>query len=135
MNECFLIGRISNDLELRYTSNNKATCRFSVAVNRYVNEKQETDFINVQTWGNTAVNICNYLKKGNMIAVKGSLRTSNYEDKNRNKRSITYVLTEKVVFLSGKKEEKEQPKEEVRKEEDPFKDFGDSVLVDDDFLE
>lgn len=127
MNRVDLIGRISNDLELRYTQNNKEVLSFSLAVNR---DKENTDFIRVATFGNTAKLINDYCKKGDKIAVEGSLRVTNYEDKNGNKRTDCNVLANRIEFLEPKKE-KSPSKEE---KDGMFKDFGESIEITDDDL-
>ena len=103
MNRVDLIGRIANDLELRYTGNNKEVMSFNLAVSR---DKYNTDFIKVTTFENTAKLINDYCKKGDRIAVEGSLRVSNYEDNNGNKRTDYSVLANRIEFLESKKERK-----------------------------
>lgn len=137
MNKTMLIGRITRKPELKYTTSNKAVTSFSVAVDTGYGENKKTDFIKIQAWNKSAENICNYLDKGNQIAIDGSIRTSTYEDKNGDKRIDTFVVANQVIFLgSSKKEEKvETSQRRDVIEDDPFADFGDSVTIDDDFLE
>lgn len=104
-----LIGRITKDLELRHTSNDKAVCDFTLAVNR---DKDNADFINCVVWNNQAENLCKYQGKGSLIAVFGELRVDTYEVEG-NKRYKTYVYVNNIEFL-GKKEEKDSiPTEEL----------------------
>lgn len=137
MNKTILIGRITRKPELRYTTSNKAVTNFSIAVDNGYGENKKTDFIKIQVWDKSAENICNYLDKGNQIAVDGSIRTSSYEGKNGDKRIDTFVVANQVMFLgSSNKEEKIEPSQrEDLIQEDPFADFGDSVSTDDNFLE
>ena len=75
MNKVVLIGRLTKDLELKFTQNGNAVCNFTLAVNRtYKNEQGEydSDFINCQAWRGTAQFIGDYLRKGYQIAVSGS---------------------------------------------------------------
>ena len=95
-----LIGRITKDLELRHTSNDKAVCDFTLAVNR---DKENADFINCVVWNSQAENLCKYQGKGSLIAVFGELRVDTYEVE-VNKRYKTYVYVNNIEFL-GKKEE------------------------------
>lgn len=125
MNRVDLIGRISNDLELRYTQNNKEVLSFSLAVNR---DKENTDFIRVTTFGNTAKLINDYCKKGDKIAVEGSLRVSNYEDNNGNKRTDYSVLANRIEFLESKKERKNS-NEDMKYE---FRENDSKEITDDD---
>ena len=104
-----LIGRITKDLELRHTPNDKAVCDFTLAVNR---DKENADFINCVVWNNQAENLCKYQGKGSLIAVFGELRVDTYEVEG-NKKYKTYVYVNNIEFL-GKKEEKDSiPTEEL----------------------
>ena len=95
-----LIGRITKDLELRHTPNDKAVCDFTLAVNR---DKENADFINCVVWNNQAENLCKYQGKGSLIAVFGELRVDTYEVEG-NKRYKTYVYVNNIEFLSKKEE-------------------------------
>lgn len=149
MNRVFLIGRLTAKPELRYTPSNIATTRFSVAVNRTFSNAQgerETDFINVVVWRKQAENVCNYLNKGSQVAIEGRLQTNNYTDKDGIKRYSMDVVADNVQFLESKAQSQsrnndatpydfEQPTNSVSIDEDPFADFGDSVSIDDNFLD
>ena len=102
MNEVLLIGRISTDLELKETNNGKLV-NFNIAVNRQDKEKN-ADFLPVVCFNQLAENICSYQKKGNMIAVKGSLRQNEYTDKEGNKRYSFNVISSRVQFLESNKD-------------------------------
>ena len=87
----FLIGRLTADPEVRYTSaTNTAIAAFTVAVNRPTKEKQ-TDFPRIKVIGRQAENCEKYLKKGRMVAVEGSIETGDYES-NGKKVYFTDVL-------------------------------------------
>ena len=129
-NKVTLVGRISTDLELRYTGSNKVYCRFNLAVNRM---NEGTDFIPVTVWGKPAENLVQYQNKGSLILVDGSISMSNYTDKDGNNRTSFEVMTSNVQFLSSKKTTEEVISEKI--EEDPFADFGDCVSIDNNFLE
>ena len=95
MNSIVLIGRITKDLEIKYTESQKAVCNFSLAVNRIGQE--QADFINVAVWGQQAENLHKYQSKGSLIAVNGSLRVDNYEVDGQ-KRYNTYVLANNIFL-------------------------------------
>ena len=95
MNKVLLIGRITKDLELRHTPNDKAVCDFTLAVNR---DKDNADFINCVVWNNQAENLCKYQGKGSLIAVFGELRVDTYEVEG-NKRYKTYILVNNLEYL------------------------------------
>lgn len=84
MNKVILIGRLTKDPEFRQTQSGVANCRFAIAVDRpFKNDKgeKEADFINCIAWRQTADFINKYFTKGQMIAVEGSMRNNNYQDK------------------------------------------------------
>ena len=135
-NKAIIIGRVANDLELRYTGSNKAYCRFNLAVNKnYKNEygEYETDFIPVTVWGKPAENLVQYQNKGSLILVDGSISMSNYTDKDGNNRTSFEVMTSNVQFLGSKKMSDESSVEQA--ETDPYEDFGNEVEIDDNFLD
>ncbi len=105
LNNVVLMGRLSAAPELKTTSNGKNVVRFRLAVQRdYKDESGEyiTDWISCVAWQNTADFIAKYFNKGQMIAVKGSIQTRSYEDKNGNKCSVTEVIADNVSFCGSK---------------------------------
>ncbi len=137
LNKVFLIGRLTATPEIKYTTSNKAYTRFSLAVDNRFN--QGTDFINVVVWNKQAENVCNYLEKGSLVMVEGSISVSNYEDKEGNKRTMTDIIAQNIQFLSKKQSSEsnsENMKEDAEEteENDPFADFGSEVDIDN-FLE
>ena len=148
MNKVELVGRLTAKPELRYTSSNMAYARFSIAINRtYANAQGErgTDFINVVVWGKQAENVANYLDKGRLVAVEGSIQTGSYTDKDGNKRTSFDVRANNVEFLSTRSQGGESneysndmyeaPSNDIDLENDPYSEFGDSVSIDDNFLD
>lgn len=103
MNVAALTGRLTADPELKHTPNGIAVTSFCVAVNRRTKDRQ-ADFIDVVAWRQTAELICKYFRRGQMIAVKGSIQTRNYTDRDGKKRSATEVLAENAEFCESKKE-------------------------------
>jgi len=121
MNTVSLIGRTTKDIEVRYTPAGKAVCNFSIAIGRKYTKPdgekvEETSFIDIQCWGHTAENVQKYVKKGNRIAVIGSLKQDRWED-NGQKRSKLYVNAQQVEFLETKPKEQEPKTEEEIKPE------------------
>ena len=98
------MGRLTADPELKQTQNGIAYCMITVAVNRpkIKDKEQETDFISVQAWRNTAEFICKYFSKGKMIIVEGSIRNNNYTDKNGVKHYSMVVQADSVAFGESK---------------------------------
>ncbi|RDY22859.1 single-stranded DNA-binding protein [Romboutsia maritimum] len=104
MNHVVLIGRLTRDPELKYLAGSgTAVANFAIAVDREFTKdnKKETDFIDIQVWGKTAENCANYLGKGSMCAVQGSLRIETYE-KDGEKRKATKINANRVQFLDSK---------------------------------
>lgn len=140
MNRVELVGRLTSKPELRYTSGNVAYSRFTIAINRPKREDgtQEADFIDCVVWRGQAENLIKYQDKGNLIAVEGTLRKESYEDKDGNKRYIVEVLANQIEYLQSKNAQKNEntvQNSEEEPEEDPFSDFGESVSIDDNFLD
>lgn len=105
MNKVILIGNLTRDPELSETPNGVPVCRFAIAVSRdYANANgtRETDFFNITVWRGRAENCGKYLKKGNKVAVVGSLQNRSYEDKDGIKRNVTDVIANEVEFLTPK---------------------------------
>ena len=107
MNKVILMGRLTKDVEVRYTqTNNIMVASFSLAVNRrFAKEgEQQADFINIVAWNKTAEFVSKYFKKGQQVGVVGRLQTRNYEDDKGTKHYITEVIAEEVYFADSKKE-------------------------------
>ena len=105
MNACILMGRMTFDPELKKTPSGVSVTTFTVAVNRsYVKqgEERQSDFIECVAWRNTADFICKYFRKGQMIAVQGSIQTRSYQDKQGNKRKAVEVYVDKADFCGDK---------------------------------
>lgn len=105
MNKVILIGNLTRDPELSETNSGIAVCRFSIAVSRdYANSEgnRETDFFNITVWRGRAENCGKYLRKGNKVAVVGTLQNRSYEDKDGIKRNVTDIVASEVEFLTPK---------------------------------
>ncbi len=105
LNRVILMGRITQDLEIRQTQSGVAVLSFTVAVDRgYVKqgEERQTDFINCVAWRQQAEFINRYFSKGRLIALEGNLRTRTYDDKNGVKHYVTEVFVDSVSFTGEK---------------------------------
>lgn len=106
MNKAILIGRLTRDPELRYTSSNRAVCQFTVAIDRpFTNQasgQREADFINVVAWDKTGENVGKYMTKGRLIAVEGRIQTRNYDNNEGRKVYVTEVVASNVQFLESR---------------------------------
>ena len=127
------MGRLTADPEIRYIQNtDTAVVRFSLAVERNYKkqgeEKPRVDFINCQAWSNTAEFIGKYFRKGNMIAVEGSVETDSYTDRDGRKVYTTYVHVEKVHFTGERiTQGSRQPEETPPPSPDGFMNIPDGI--------
>lgn len=113
MNKVHLIGNLTKDPELRYTKQNTPVASYTIAINNRYGEQQQTDFINISSWGKSGEFVSKYFKKGQPIAITGRLKNRNYEDSNGVKHYSMEVVTEDIEFVGSKKEEvKIEPREE-----------------------
>lgn len=112
MNKIFLIGNLTREPELSETNSGISVCRISIAVNRRRtgDGEPQTDFFNVTAWRGLADNVAKYCKKGNKIAVSGSIQIRQYEANDGTKRTAVDVVAEDVEFLTPKPQESEAPK-------------------------
>ena len=103
MNSVVLVGRLAQDPELRYIAGTgMPVVTFTLAVGREFTDKngeRGVDFIDIQAWNKQAETVANYLKKGNMVSVNGSIRVENYMDKNGNNRRSFRINASRVEFL------------------------------------
>lgn len=105
INNVVLVGRITKDLELRYTTSNKETTSFTVAINRAFKGQDgqtQADFISCVAFGKTAENVCRYCGKGSLIGVEGRIQTRNYQNNQGNTVYVTEVIADRVQFLESK---------------------------------
>lgn len=107
LNKAILMGRICNDIDLKYTQSNTPVCSFTLAVDRGykdANGKKQTDFLDCVSWNKTAEFIRNYMCKGQLIAVVGSIQTRKWTDKNGNERKSVEIKADEVHFAESKKD-------------------------------
>ena len=108
LNRVILMGRITQDLELRQTPNGVSTLNFNVAVDRnYAGQdgQRQADFITCVAWRQQAEFISRYFAKGRMIAIEGNLRTRTYDDKNGSRHYVTEVYVDNVYFTGEPKQQ------------------------------
>ena len=110
LNQVVLVGRLTDDIDLKTKENGKVVTSVCIAVGRSfknVDGIYETDFIRCILWNGIAENTATYCKRGDIVGIKGRIQTSSYEDENNVKHYVTEVVAEKVTFLSSKKETEE----------------------------
>ena len=107
LNIAILQGRLVADPELRHTPNNVAVTSFTIAVDRsYVKSgaERQADFIDIVAWRNTAEFVCKYFRKGQMIALQGSIQTRSYTDSQGIKRKAFEIVADNVHFADSKRD-------------------------------
>ena len=106
LNVAVVMGRLVADPELRHTPSDIAVTSFTLAVDRsYVKSgtERQTDFIDIVAWRGTADFVCKYFRKGQMMAVHGSIQTRTYTDKDGNKRKAFEIVADDVNFADSKR--------------------------------
>jgi single-strand DNA-binding protein len=107
MNKVILMGRITAEPEIRYTTNNIPIARFKIAVNRpgkSQDGKPSADFIQITAWRSTAEFIAKYFAKGQQVLVEGYLRNNSWTDQQGNKRYSDDIHAEHVYFADSKRD-------------------------------
>ena len=107
LNVVALMGRLTADPELRYTQSNIPVTSFTLAVDRRYSrqgEEKQTDFINIVAWRQSAEFVSKWFKKGQLVAVDGSIQTRKYQDKEGNNRTAFEVVANNVHFAESKRD-------------------------------
>ena len=134
MNKVILMGRLTRDPEVRYSSGDTSTAiaRYSLAVDRRFsrnNEENNTDFINIVVWRGQAENCHKYLKKGSKCGIVGTLQTRSYDAQDGSKRYVTEVVADEVEFISTNRNQ-----DGTSREDAPAEDVTELKPIDDDSL-
>ena len=107
INNVVLIGRLTREVELRYTPSNQAVATFTLAVTRHCKTQdgeRAADFINCVMWRQQAENLANWTKKGALIGVTGRIQTRNYENQQGQRVYVTEVIADSFQVLENKKD-------------------------------
>ncbi|NNG67533.1 single-stranded DNA-binding protein [Caldanaerobacter subterraneus] len=121
MNKVILIGRLTKDPDLRYTTSQIPVCSFKLAVSRNYKDSEGnkiTDFFPIVAWRKIGEAISKYCRKGSLIAVIGELQTRTWDDERGEKHYITEIIVQEALFLDnwGKNEVKNEVMDEVENE-------------------
>ena len=105
MNRWTGLGRLTKDIELRYSQSNKAFCSFSLAVaRRFKQDNQpDCDFISCKAFGKTAEFMGKYMSKGQQIAIEGRIQTGSYEKNDGTRVYTTDIMVDQVYFADSKR--------------------------------
>ena len=140
INNVTLVGRLTKDVELKYTPSNVANVSFTLAVNRTfknANGGREADFINVVIWRQSAENFANWVKKGALIGITGRIQTRNYENQQGQRVYITEVIADNFQMLESRSQQEQgqsqqRTTQQQAKQSDPFSGGTPLNLNDDD---
>ena len=142
INNVTLVGRLTKDVELKYTPANQAVAQFTLAVNRTfknANGERESDFINCVIWRKSAENFANFVKKGALIGITGRIQTRNYENAQGQRVYVTEVIAENFQMLESRNQQQgqqqaqpQQATQQQAKQPDPFAGGAPTSLNDDD---
>ena len=105
LNKVVLAGRLTADPELKQTTSGISVVSFTLAVNRKYakdQEQQQTDFISVVAWRQTAEFISRYFKKGSALCITGAIQTRSWQDQQGQKRYATEVVADEAMFVDSK---------------------------------
>lgn len=130
MNSICLVGRLTKDVELRYTPSNVAVATFTLAVNRtFKNENgdREADFINCVMWRQQAENLANWAKKGALIGITGRIQTRSYDNQQGQRVYVTEVVAEQFQLLESKGQQGNQTQQRQAQQQTP--DFSRSATT------
>ena len=114
INRTVLVGRLTRDPELRYTSSNIAVVKFTLAVNRTFagpTGEREADFIQCVVWRKQAENLARFVKKGSLLGIEGRIQTGSYDDKDGIRKYTTEVVCDSVQFLEPKSQDSDYNKD------------------------
>ncbi|KRK70211.1 single-stranded DNA-binding protein [Lacticaseibacillus nasuensis] len=146
INNTTLTGRLTRDIDLKYTQSGAAVGTFSLAVDRQfrsANGERETDFINCVIWRKGAENLSQFTHKGSLIGVDGHIQTRNYENNQGQKVYVTEVVVENFALLEPRDKDAGQsstrtgqaPRQQApAKPVDQLADNGTAVEISDDDL-
>ena len=137
INNTVLVGRLTKDVELRYTPSNVAVATFTLAVNRtFKNEsgEREADFINCVMWRQQAENLANFAKKGALIGVTGRIQTRSYDNQQGQRVYVTEVVAEQFQLLESKGQGNQGQQKQAQQQTPDFSRQGAPMDISDDDL-
>lgn len=141
LNNVSLVGRLTKDIDLRYTPSNVAVATFTLAVNRtFKNEngEREADFINCVMWRQQAVNLANWAKKGALIGITGRIQTRSYDNQQGQRVYVTEVVAEQFQLLESRNSQGQQGNQgqraQAQQQAPDFSRDGNTFDISDDML-
>ena len=105
MSNTILYGRVVRDIEVRYTSQNMAVARFSIAVNRkYKSEDKKADFFNITAFGKKAETLSQYFHQGSRIVIYCHPQQEQYTKQDGTKVDTVVFILDEFDFVDTRAE-------------------------------
>ena len=130
MNKCYFIGRTTRDIELRYTQNNTALAKFSIATDSGYGDNKKTNFLNMTAWGKTAETLEKYAPKGTKLMLECQAVQNQYTDKNNNKVNTVDFTVLNFEFCESKnasQQSESRPQPALQTDSDGFMSIPDGI--------
>ena len=109
VNVVTLVGRVGRDPEVRYFESGNVLAKCGLAVNRRTRNSDQPDWFNLEIWGKTAEVAANYVRKGSLIGITGSLKLDSWQDRNTGATRTSPVIRVTQLDLLGSKRDNEAP--------------------------
>lgn len=122
INRVVLVGRLTRDIDLRYTQSGDAHGQFSLAVNRQFtnrNGEREADFINCVIWRKSAENFSNFTRKGSLVGIEGRIQTRSYDNQQGQRVYVTEVVVDNFSLLESRATTEARPSAPVPSNTEP----------------
>lgn len=105
LNVVTLVGRVGQDPDVRYFESGSVKCQLTLAVRRPTRNSDQPDWFNLELWGKDAEVAANYVRKGSLIGVKGSLKIDSWSDRATGaNRSTPVIKVDKIDLLGSKRD-------------------------------
>lgn len=145
INNVTLVGRLTKNIEVKHTNNEKTYANFTIAVNRqYTNQsgEREADFVSCVIWNKAAENLAKFTGKGSLIGIEGRIQTRSYDNSQQQRVYVTEVIAGSFSLLESKPKKEENPHAKFANERAPgpnkkvdsFEGHGEPVDIDDEDL-
>lgn len=124
LNKVFLIGRLTQNPQIKTTSGGQTVCTFGLATNRFAKDPQSgevkkmTEYHNIVLWRRLAEIASKYLSKGSLVLIEGRIQTRSWQGTNGNSYSKTEIVAEKIQLGPKTLSQKEPPEEKPTEEEE-----------------
>lgn len=121
INNVVLVGRLTKDIDLKYTGTGTAVGTFSLAVNRSFtdqNGERQSDFISCVIWRKSAENMANFTRKGSLVGIQGHIQTRNYDNQQGVRVYVTEIVVDAFTLLEPKQTTEQRPRDNTYKQPD-----------------